>query len=254
MTDVIGEYIPIVNVQHTWDGPVAECKKGRDQMQANTKWQQQQAQNSANQAGIYNGDVQSLLSELMGSTTPGSMSPAAAAMYANDMQNLVQTYNGLKQGAFAAMNAKGWGSAPSGFSAAAQNAINQGEGQAATSALRQGQINTANQRSQALSTAAGMTGLYNNSELGNTNASSNSALDLSRMGSTLGDVLSGVSKAGVRDRLWCPRRATGLPDLRGDYPRRSGSVSDRFEGFNSLDGLRPSPADCARLSMACRES
>lgn len=215
--EIDGAYEVVSADAYDYDGSVALAKKGRDLMQQNAQFQQNQAKQSAANAAGYNSTVQQLLSELVGSTAPGSMSPAASAAYGSEMDRINNVYNGLRQTAFASMNRRGFGGAPSGFSASAQNALNMGEGQAQTDAYRAGIENTAAQRQNALSTAAGMTSLYNNAALGNSSASTNSAVALNHAGSTVGDILGGLSSAlsGV----------TGIANFIKNWQQPSGMMS-----------------------------
>lgn len=191
--DEIGVYNEIERHSYEFDGPIAaQCKKGRDANANNTKFQQSQANQYAGNANTgFNSANDFYQNEL--NLNPGGMSSPAAAMYASDLANIKSTYNGLKQNAFATAGERGFGNAPSGFMQATQNGLNQAQANAQTQAYNAGIINTQNQRQNA---AAGEAGLYGQSTAGeaaNTNAANTSAFNQSRMGSTLGDVLSGAS-------------------------------------------------------------
>lgn len=190
-----GTYTPLIDVSYEYSGVVAECKKGRETVEQNMKADQATAaQNRANSQAQY-GNANALEQEEMGSTTPGSLSPAASAQLAADRDNISRTYNGIRQTAFRTLGQRGFGSAPSGFALAAENGNDQGEAGANTGAYRNAQINTQNQRQDAEHTAAGMSGTQGS--LGNTASgeSTTAAFDRSKMGSTLGDIGQGIGEA-----------------------------------------------------------
>jgi len=191
--DDLTEFEKVVDISREYDGPVAFAKKGREEQQANTKFQQQQAQNLANQGNAQYGILNNLENQEIASTAPGSLSPAAQAMFSSDLQNINNTYNGLRQNAFASSGARGFGSAPSGFTQTSLNSIQRGQDTASTNAYRQAQLNTEQQRQNVLGVASGARNSSIGGETGNTNAATQSAYDQSRMGSTLGDVLGAAS-------------------------------------------------------------
>jgi len=193
LTDNIGEYIEVSRVSYEYSGPVALAKKGRESQQANTAFQQKQAQNLANQGNQQYGILNNLENEEIASTAPGSLSPAAQAMFASDLSNINSTYNGLRQNAFASSGARGFGSAPSGFQQTSLNSIQRGQDTASTNAYRQAQLNTEQQRQNVLGVASGARNSSIGGESSNTGAATQSAYDQSRMGSTLGDVLGAAS-------------------------------------------------------------
>jgi len=191
--DELGVYRELERDSYEYNGVLALAKKGREEQQANTKFQQQQAQNLANQGNQQYGILNNLEGQEIASTTPGSLSPAAQAMFASDLSNINGVYNGLRQNAFASSGARGFGSAPSGFQQTSINALNQNQANAQTGAYRNAQINTERQRENVLNVASGARNSSIGGETGNTNAATQSAFDQSRMGSTLGDVLAASS-------------------------------------------------------------
>ena len=195
MTDVIGEYIEIERHSFEYDGPVASCKKGREQVQQNMKTAATQANtNNANSNAAYN-TAQSLLQGDIGSTTPGSLTPAAQAQLGADNDNINRVYNGMRQQAFTTLGQRGFNNAPSGFTLAAMNGINNAQAQDETNAYRQGQLNTQNQRNFATQEEGNLSGQQGQLGTANLGQSTNAAVARNQMGSTLGDVLSGVSSA-----------------------------------------------------------
>src|SRR5215472_7227485 len=159
LTENIGEYIEVSRVSFEYDGPIALAKKGRESMAANTAFQQQQAKQLASQGNQQYGILNNLENEEIASTTPGSLSPAAQAMFASDLSNINATYNGLRQNAFAQSGARGFGSGPSGFRKTSLNAIQQGQNRASTDAYRQAQINTEQQRQNVMGSGLRVTGI-----------------------------------------------------------------------------------------------
>src|SRR5215469_1088712 len=131
MTENIGEYIEVSRVSFEYSGPIAQCKKGRESMAANTAFQQQQAKNLANQGNVDWNLLNQVEQELIPQKA-GNLSPFASAQYASDLDNINSTYNGLRQNAFAQSGARGFGSAPSGFQQTSINAINQGQARSQT--------------------------------------------------------------------------------------------------------------------------
>jgi len=124
---------------------------------------------------------------------PGQLSPAAAAQLASDTDNINRTYNGMRQTAFANLGARGFGSAPSGFSLGTQNAINLEQAKAGTGAFRNAQVNTQNLLDRALQARMGLSkdNLQGTNQAANT--ASNSAYLQSKQGSLLGDIGQGIA-------------------------------------------------------------
>jgi len=191
--DDLTEFEKIVDVSHEYSGPVALCKKGREAQQQLTQFDINNAKNLAGQGNQQYNVLNNLENEEIASTAPGSLSPAAAAMYSSDLQNISDVYNGLRRNAFTTNAARGFGSAPSGFQNTTLNSIQRGQDTASTNAFRQAQINTENQRQNVLNTASGARNASIAGATSSANAGGQSALDQSRQGSTLGDILGGAS-------------------------------------------------------------
>lgn len=186
-------FLPVVWDGYEYDGPVALCKKGRDEQAQNTAFQQGQAGINASREGDAYGKAQGILGEDIGSSTPGSLTPAAQTQLAADNDNISRTYNGMRQTAFASSGQRGFGGAPSGIGQTSQNALNVGEEGSKTGAYRNAQVNTQNQRNTALSGETALSGQQLQGELGNTNAATTSALDQSKMGSNVGDITGAIA-------------------------------------------------------------
>src|SRR6266550_932185 len=179
---------------YLYDGPVALCKKGRDVVEKNMKSDQATAtQNRANSQDAYN-KTQGLLGENIGSSAPGSLTPAASAQLAADTDNINRTYNGIRRQQAVTLGQRGFSNAPSGFSLAAENGANQGQEQSETGAFRNAQLNTQNQRNFATGEEASLTGQQGS--LGNqaSGESTSAAVARNHMGSTFGETMGGIAQ------------------------------------------------------------
>ena len=178
----------------SYSGPWAMAKKGREIMKQNALDQQaMMKQTQANAQQQYD-ITKGLQGEEIASTTPGSLSPAATAQLASDRDQIANTYNGIRQTAFRTMGQRGFGSAPSGFTAAAGNAADLGQATQDTAAYRNAQLATERQRQNAMATGAQLTGTEGNQAIGSGNASTGSAVALNKAGSTLGDIIGGAAE------------------------------------------------------------
>jgi hypothetical protein len=191
--DTLGEYREVSRESYEFDGPIpVACKKGRGQEEANMKFQADQANKNAGRADTsYNLANKFYQDEL--ALNPGQMSNPAAAIYSSDLNNINNTYSGLRQNAFDSAGIRGFAGAPSGFMKSTQNALTVGQNNAQQNAYNNALVQTQAQRENAAAGEAGLLGQANQAELGNTNASSNSAYMRSQMGSTAGDVLGAAS-------------------------------------------------------------
>jgi len=190
-----GTWRVIEDVAYDYDGPVVQLKKGRETMGANAKTGQQNAATDQANAQSQYTTANQLEQQDIANSTPGSLSPAATAQLAADRDQIASTYNGLARTAFTTMGQRGFGNAPSGFGVAAQNGLNVGQEQADTGAYRNAQVNTQNQRNQAMSTAAGLSGQQGNLANSALSGSTNAAMDQNKAGSTLGDIAGAVAEA-----------------------------------------------------------
>lgn len=189
--------IPIEGYEY--EGPLAEAKKGREAMgDLTTQLQGLLKQYSGNGQQSYD-TAQGLLKQDIGSSAPGSLTPAASAQLASDNDNIQRTYNGMRQTAMATAGQRGLGSAPSGFEKTTENSIAQGQGNASAGAYRNAQENTQQQRNFATSGEMNLSGQQTGAGLGAGGEAITGAADQSKMGSTAGDILGGV--AGVAGAL-----------------------------------------------------
>jgi hypothetical protein len=190
-----GRFVIVEERSREYNGPVALAKKGREQMGENAAAGAAQSKtNNANSNAAFN-SARGLLAQDESSTTPGSLSPAAAAQFAADRDNISRTYNGMRQTAFSTMGERGLASAPSGFSQVAQNAANRGEADAQTGAYRNAQVNTQNQRNFATTGEANLAGQQGNLGASNLGASTGAAVAQNHAGSTAGDIMGGIAEA-----------------------------------------------------------
>lgn len=178
-----------------YTGPVLDFKKGRETMEQNAAAgqaaQKQQQANSQQQYGVAN----KLEGEAIGNTTPGSLSPAATAQLAGDTANIDRVYGGMRKTAFATLGQRGMQNAPSGMAVAANNGLDVGQEGSETGAYRNAQVQTENQRNNAMHTAAGLSGQEGGLATGNLNASEHAAVDRNQAGSTAGDIMGGIAAA-----------------------------------------------------------
>lgn len=189
-----GGFVRLHTLSRGYRGPWMLAKKGREQMSANmktgaanSKQQQTNSQQAVN-------TEQGVLQQDLGSTTPGSLSPAATAQLASDRDQIANTYNGIRQTAFRTMGQRGMGSAPSGFAQTAANSADLGEATADTGAYRNAQVNTQNERNFA-TTAEGQLGTSQGQLAeGNLGQSTTAAVDLNKAGSTAGDILGAAAE------------------------------------------------------------
>jgi len=190
-----GSFVVVKEISQEYGGVWEECKKGRETLEQNMKADQEMAKSARERSAQQYGTVRGLQEEMTGSSTPGSLTPAATAQLAADRDNIARTYNGMRQTAFRTLGQRGVGSAPSGFGLAEQNALNVGQEGSETGAYRNAQVQTQNQRNRVLSSAEGQTGTQGN--LGNTASgeSTSAAVARNKAGSTFGDIMGGIASA-----------------------------------------------------------
>lgn len=213
-------YTTLLDVSYEYTGVVADCKKGRGQMEANMKADAAAAAaNRANSQAAYAQTQKNL--EPYNAMGPAGMTNAANAQLAADRDNIARTYNGMRQTAFRTMGQRGFGSAPSGFSLAQQNGLDVGQEGSETGAFRNAQVNSQNQRNFATGIEAGLTGTEGN--LGNSASgeSTSAAVARNHAGSTFGDVMGGIGDIfpaiGAAKALGKTFSKMGQPSGVGDY-------------------------------------
>jgi len=172
-----------------------QLKKGRETAQKETQLQMQQQQQQSAQQKAEQQAADQIIAQDTAAGKPGTLSPAAAAQFASDTDNINRAYNGMRRTAFAGMGARGFGSAPSGFARTAENGIDLGQQQAQTGAFRNAQVNTQALNDRALAAREGLSGQNLAGESAAANTTLTGAVDQSHMGSTLGDIGQGIGLA-----------------------------------------------------------
>lgn len=190
-----GELVRLHSLYTTYSGPWILAKKGRKIMKQNALADQAEAKAARGREAAQYDVANKLEGEEVAGTTPGSLSPAATARLASDRDQIANTYNGIRQTAFRTLGQRGFGSAPSGFGLAAENAADLGEATQDTAAYRNAQQETQREREHAMGTAAGLTGQQGGIGTGASGASTNSAVALNKAGSTFGDIMGGIAQA-----------------------------------------------------------
>lgn len=186
-------FLPVVWDGWEYEGPVNLAKKGREtaadltsELQGLSKTLTGNGQTSYNAA-------QGILGEGIGSSKPGSLTPAATAQLASDNDNIARTYGTMRQTAAATAGQRGYGSAPSGFEKTTENGISNAEAGAQTGAYRNAQENTQNERNLALSGETALSGQQTGAGLSAAGGALTGAVDQNKMGSTAGDILQGAA-------------------------------------------------------------
>src|SRR6185437_727323 len=119
-----------------------------------------------------------------------ALSPAVKAQYDADMANVRNTYGNLAQSGFRTLQARGFGSAPTGAASSLSNTMLANEGNQEAEAYRNAQVNNTNQGFRALQARQGlMSSVDPNRAL---SGAGESYANLSKMGSTLGDIGAGI--------------------------------------------------------------
>lgn len=172
----------------SWDGfdyvgPVAELKKGRNNLQTAAN---QGNQNTTSGQGIEKAATNIAQSEV---NTNGGLSPLVAKQLANEKGQIGKAYTGAAQAADKGLAMRGMGSAPSGAASSIKNSAINNEGQAETGATgnafaTQNQLNNS-AYNQAINA--------NNAVSNDVNSATNAGSALNKAGSTLGDIGSGLS-------------------------------------------------------------
>lgn len=181
-------------------GPVAECKKGRNNLQTAAN---QGNQDTSTAQGIEQQGQGIANSEI---NTSGGLSPLIAKQLANEKAQIGKTYQGAAQAAGKGLAMRGMGAAPTGATSSLTNTAINNAGNAETGAVgnafgEQNQLNNTalNQPLSALNTA-------NNS----VEAATGAGTSLNHAGSTLGDIgagLAGITGMGTGAAGW--RKALG---------------------------------------------
>lgn len=191
--DFINNLQPTIWDGFEYDGPTAELKKGRNNLQsaadagnANTT----QAQHIANQGQqIANSEI----------NTEGGLSPLVSKQLANEKGQIGKAYADAAGAADRGLSMRGMGVAPSGLSSSIKNTAINNRGIAETGAIGNA-FGTQNELNQnALKIPLGALSVAN----GGVDSATNAGTALSKAGSTLGDIGSGLSGlAGIGGSLF----------------------------------------------------
>lgn len=224
---------------HEWTGPVDEMKKGRGlENQAGSQASSQYNTDTGVQSTA-NSSVLPFAQSLIPSSS-GALSPYASAQYGQDVDNIANTYNSLRQAGFKALGATGFGNAPSGRESSMLNTIGNEQGNALTGAYRNALNSTYNQGVEGSNLLMGEQSLQNpNQAIGE---EAGIGKNLNTMGSTLGDIATGLSTA-VSLASGIAGLASGIPSL-GSAPTASSSGtsgSDMSSIGSLLGSLYPPP-------------
>lgn len=200
--DFINGANPTVSEGFEYDGPIAELKKGRNNLQgaANAGGQNIKTaaditqQDRGTQAGYRTGGDQIASSE---TNTQGGLSPLVAKQLANEQGMIGKTYAGASRAAERGLSMRGMGAAPTGLTSSIDNTAINNVGTAQTGAVGKA-FGTQNELNNGvLGYDVGQQKLYDplrgidagNQSIG---ATTGAATALNKAGSTLGDIGSGI--------------------------------------------------------------
>lgn len=177
-------------VAYEYSGPVAECgKKYR-------KTQDQIVGDQRKLAGEYKAiqseeraKAEPFVSSLM-ATKPGELSPLAQAEYGSQLREIEDTYGRLMDMGLGLISRRGFGSMPGGAYASMTNSMMRDRGRAETEAYTGGQRRTYEQGLAGLGYRQGQQQVYAPSNVYAQASQSNQGR--AQMGSTLGDIATGV--------------------------------------------------------------
>lgn len=190
--DFVDAYDVVHRVVFTYDGPVAELKKGREAQQQITQQDIANAASNKTKQDTQYGAENKTLDDLT-TTGPNGLSTAADARYASDLENINKTYGGLRTAGERGLAQRGFAAAPSGASSSLENSALQSQGAAETGSFENAQQLTREDQLAAMNARQGLQGIYSpNQPLAQ---GAQSALDQSQMGSTMGDIASGIMTA-----------------------------------------------------------
>lgn len=160
------------------------------------------------QLGHTNTDI----GNLEANSTPGSLSPAAAAQLAADQRKISDTYAATRRVGLQRIAQHGMGTL-TGEASSAGNSADMAQAHDELAAHEQAQLNTHGDQIAAINARSGLQNIYDPNKALSTGATS--AYDQSHMGSTLGDIGSGISTGiGLASNIALPGSG-GLKSLTG---------------------------------------
>ena len=202
-----GSYTMIDSKSYEYDGSVSLCKKGRGEArraaQRAEAREKEQDRIRAEAEGIQRTNraaAEGLISpyEQIGE---GELSQFASGQLGADTENISRVYRGMREAAERAIAGRGFGRAPSGIGASERNTLNRQQAEAETDAFRRAQGLTEEGRRVALGYRSGAERFYDptsrNLAAGNLGEGTGAAAErIGRMGSTFGDIMSGIGTIG----------------------------------------------------------
>ena len=124
-------------------------------------------------------------------TKPGYLSPYAQAQYASDIENIQNTYRGLREAGLASLNRSGFGRAPAGFRGSYEATSDRALEESSSDAYRSALQKTEDELWKVLGYRERQQDRYN--PLPAFGMSSDMNIARSQMGTTLGDIMQGIS-------------------------------------------------------------
>lgn len=200
--DFINNANPTTWAGFEYSGPVAELKKGRDNLQGAAARGGQSTQDALNVAKQDNG-IQSgyrgQSDKIAGSelNLNGGLSPLVAKQLAGETAGIQKAYQGASQGALKGLAQRGMSVGPSGLSASIINTGNRNAGEAETGATTNA-FGTQNQLNNGvMNYDVGQQGLYDPLRALHTanegvSATSGAGAALNKAGSLMGDIGTGI--------------------------------------------------------------
>lgn len=185
----------------SWEGYWYPNDAPLDLMGGSKKARKQQEEIAANQLATMNkesarrGEQQAKMEPTLGEfEAPGQygLNKYSAATYAQDLDNIGNTYAGLRRAAIKAIGGP-QDTMRSGLALTKMNALDQSQGIASTNAYRSAMGQTLDLKKLALGVRGDQASDSGRQSLGSGELASNSALRRSQMGSTFGDIVGGVS-------------------------------------------------------------
>ena len=178
---------------YEYAGPLAEMKKGRGTQKKVEQQQLALAQKEQAERERQRGLAEPIVSEFEQEGAPGGISKYAAAQLAQNMDNIQRMYSGIRQTAYRSVGQRGFGRVPGGVERATENAANRNQALDETQAFRDALADTLGLRKAALDYRTGRQD--SSGQIGQSaySGASDAAYKRSQMGSTIGDVIGGIS-------------------------------------------------------------
>lgn len=182
--------IPLHWVDVPYDGKWEEAKKGRpEEADATNKAGKLADANTSKQNDQY-GSENTDVNTLEANSTPGSLSPAAQAQLAADQRKIGDTYANATSQGLKGIAQHGMGTL-TGENSSLNNSMLRGQASDDLAAHEQAQLNTHADQLAAINARSQLQQIYNPNPA--IQSQMQGALNQSRMGSTLGDIGSGLS-------------------------------------------------------------